>query len=221
MNKNHTGLTIVLDRSGSMSGIRSDMEGALQTLIDEQRATPGTLCVSLVQFDNEFESVFTALPAEQVRAIHIAPRGSTALLDAVAQTIDRTGQRLGTLVEADRPGTVLFVIVTDGEENASQQYHWADVQTRIKHQADTYQWQFIFLGSNIDAIATADRIGIARGDALEFNSHRAGVDHASKALSEGMRRKRAASAAGGHAAMAPAFLESDRTPPAKTKKKSK
>jgi hypothetical protein len=191
MNTSITDLTVILDRSGSMQAIRTAMEGALARLVADQAAAPGNLLVSLVRFDDQIEPVFTALPADQVRPIRISPRNTTALLDAAGLTIDSTGQRLAALAEHDRPGAVLIVIVTDGMENASTQFTWSDIQTKINHQRDAYHWQFVFLGSNIDAIATASRIGIAAGDALTFMSDSAGVNDAADAASRGLREKRA------------------------------
>lgn len=196
MNTSITDLTIVLDRSGSMQSIRSDMEGALARLLTDQAAAPGTLIVSLVRFDDQIEPVFTALPVSQVRPIRISPRNSTALLDAAGLTIDSTGQRLATLPEQDRPGTVIVVIVTDGMENASTRFGWKDIQTKINHQRDAYNWQFVFLGSNIDAVATASRIGISAGDALTFANDAGGVSDAASSASQGLRDKRAHFASG-------------------------
>lgn len=191
MNTFITDLSIVLDRSGSMQSIRSDMEGALARLLADQATAPGTLFVSLVRFDDQIEPVFTALPAIRVRPIHISPRNSTALLDAAGHTIGSIGQRLATLPEQDRPGAVIIVIVTDGMENASTRFGWNDIQVMIKHQREAYNWQFVFLGSNIDAIATASRIGIFAGDALTFASDTSGVSDAAAAASHGVREKRA------------------------------
>lgn len=207
MNAQLTDLTIILDRSGSMQSIRTDMEGALAKLLADQRAAPGELRVSLVRFDDVAETVFTALPVGQVRAIRISPRRCTALLDAIGQTIDATGQRLAAMPEVDRPGTVLIVIVTDGMENASKQFNWNDVHARITHQATAYQWQFVFLGANIDAIATAGQLGIAEHDALTFFADTQGTHDAVQSASAGIRRKRQRVAS---CALSPAFTDDDR-----------
>lgn len=202
-----TDLTIILDRSGSMQSIRADMEGALDALIADQRAAPGELRVSLVRFDDLAEHVFTALPADQVRRIRISPRGCTALLDAVGQTLDATGVRLSNTPEADRPGTVLIAIVTDGMENASTHFNWNDVHQRIVHQSTVYGWQFVFLGANIDAIATAGQLGIAQHDAMTFAFDAKGTQDAVRSASAGMRRKRGRCSSD---VVTPAFTADDR-----------
>jgi len=212
MNQQLTDFTIILDRSGSMQSIQADMEGALAALIAEQTALPGELRVSLVRFDDLVEPVFTALPAAEVRRIKIRPRGCTALLDAVGDTIDTTGQRLAAIPGPDRPGTVLIAIVTDGLENASQRFRWNEVHQRITHQSTAYGWQFVFLGTNIDAIATAGRIGIAHGDAMTFANDTQGTQDAVQATSAGIRRKRehVAFSLASAGTPVPAFTDKDR-----------
>lgn len=207
MNAQLTDLTIILDRSGSMQTIQADMEGALGALIADQRAAPGELRVSLVRFDDLAEHVFTALPANQVRRIRIDPRGCTALLDAVGQTIDATGARLSATPEPDRPGTVLIAIVTDGMENASKRFSWSDVHERIVHQSTVYGWQFVFLGANIDAIGTAAQLGIAQHDAMTFAFDKQGTQDAVQSASAGIRRKRSRVAFN---SIEPAFTDDDR-----------
>lgn len=192
MNTTLTDLTIVLDRSGSIASIRSDMEGGLNTLLRDQAGQPGTLVVSLFRFDNECERVFEAMPVDQVRPIVLQPRGSTALLDAIGVAIDTTGKRLAAMDEAARPGKVIVVIVTDGEENASRLLNWTQARERIVHQRDAYQWQFIFLGANIDAIGTASQLAIGAADAMTFTAKGEKVTAMAGSLSTGLSRKRAA-----------------------------
>lgn len=199
-----TDLTIVLDRSGSMESIRTDMEGAMASFLGEQRAAPGELIVSFTRFDSEIEHVFDALPIASVRPIALKPRNSTALLDAVGLTILRTGKRLAAMREADRPGKVIVVVVTDGMENASQRFTWEAVRAQIEHQKSTYAWQFIFLGANFDAVAAAANLGIDRGDALTFDVDPRKLKAAMSAMSRGVMSKRASVAA------APAFSQADR-----------
>ena len=160
MRSDLTDLTVVLDRSGSMSSCRDDAEGGLNEFIRKQREQPGTCLFSLVQFDTVYEFVHTAVPIQNVSKCTLEPRGSTALLDAVGRAIVETGERLRKIDEAQRPGLVVFVIVTDGQENSSVEFSKAKVEQMIEHQQNVYKWQFSFLGANQDAFAEAGAIGI-------------------------------------------------------------
>lgn len=201
-----TDLTILLDRSGSMASIRADMEGGLNALVKEQAAAPGRLVVSLFKFDDHCELAFSAIPGSDVRPIALEPRGSTALLDAIAQAIDMTGGRLAAMPEASRPGKVIVVIVTDGQENSSRHTTWPQAADRIVKQRDGFAWQFIFLGANMDAIATAGQLNIAVADAMTFRAAPMAVGAMSKSLSAGLSRKRASK----DMSQAAAFEASDR-----------
>jgi len=119
MNNNLTDITLVVDRSGSMEAIRADAEGGVNTFLTDQAAQPGEALVTLVQFDTHYEFVHRGVPVKQVPRYQLVPRGGTALLDAVGRAINETGERLSKMAEADRPGLVVFVVMTDGEENSS------------------------------------------------------------------------------------------------------
>lgn len=169
MNDNFTDISIVLDRSGSMSSVATDTIGGFNKFIEDQRKVPGQCRVSLIQFDNEYETVYDAKDVKDAPLLDTAtfvPRGNTALLDAIGRTVIATGARLSAMPEADRPGKILFVIITDGHENASHEYNKSAVFEMIKHQREAYNWQFVFIGANQDAIATASGIGIPQNAAL-------------------------------------------------------
>ncbi len=165
-------LVFVIDRSGSMTTIRNDMEGGFKTLIEDQRKVPGSCAVTLVQFDDQYEVVYTARAIDSVAPMSLEPRGSTALFDAIGRTINATGARLGTLAEHDRPSKVIFVVITDGQENASREYNHARVTEMIKHQRDKYAWDFVFLGADENAIGVATSMGI--NNAAQFMANAAG-----------------------------------------------
>lgn len=160
MRSDLTDITLVIDRSGSMEAIREDAEGGVNAFVREQAKQPGEALLTLVQFDTQYEFVHEGVPVQQVPAYRLAPRGRTALLDAVGRAINETGERLAKMAEADRPGLVIFVIVTDGEENASAEFSKAQIKAKIDHQQSQYKWQFTFLGANQDAFAEAGGMGI-------------------------------------------------------------
>jgi hypothetical protein len=188
-----TDLTVVLDRSGSMSQIQSDAEGGLNAFVAEQKKVPGECRFTLVQFDHEYEFVHKAVPIASVPHLELKPRGNTALLDAVGRAITETGERLAATPEADRPGLVVFVILTDGIENASCEFSRAKVKEMIEHQQTAYKWQFTYLGANQDAFGEAAGLGV-RGAAANFTNR--GTQEAFGAAHSNVARMRVASAGG-------------------------
>ena len=145
----YTHLTLVVDRSGSMSDIRDDAQGGIQELLREQFAETGKLTVTLVEFDDVANDVARMATSPFTYELH--PRGTTALLDTVGREIAQTGLDLGGLPEADRPGRVVFVVVTDGAENASTEYTLEKLRADIARQRDQFNWQFQFIGAGEDA----------------------------------------------------------------------
>jgi hypothetical protein len=181
-----TELAFILDRSSSMESIRSAAIAGFNAFLRDQQAAPGQTRLSLVFFDTEIESRLESIPvAEAVSLDHesYVPRGCTALLDAIGDTIDRLGQRLAALPEADRPDHVSIAILTDGEENSSTRFTWADVAKRIKHQTEKYAWEFLFLGASEDAIATAAKMNIQAANSSQFCADDAGQQAAMSSVS--------------------------------------
>ena len=130
-------ITVVLDRSGSMEAVADDTIGGFNHFVKDQREEAGSACLTLVQFDTEYEFVHRALPIAEVPRLTrqtFRPRGGTALLDALGRSINETGARLAAMPEAERPGRVVFVVLTDGEENSSREFHAAKVGQMIAHQ---------------------------------------------------------------------------------------
>jgi hypothetical protein len=168
MKSDLTDITLVVDRSGSMQKIREDAEGGINAFLQEQAKLPGDALMTLVQFDTEYEFLQRGLSIKQVPAYTLVPRGNTALLDAVGRAINETGERLAKMAEADRPGLVVFVIMTDGLENSSKEFTKAQVKQQIEEQQSKYNWQFTFLGANQDAFAEAGGIGIKYGGSAQY-----------------------------------------------------
>lgn len=167
MRQDLTDITVVTDRSGSMSTCKQEAENGLNHFIEEQKKQPGSALFSLVQFDTEYEFLYRGVPIESVARYRLIPRGMTALLDAVGRAVNETGARLREMAEADRPGLVIFVIVTDGQENSSHEFTKAQIKEMIEHQQKDYAWQFTFLGANQDAFAEAHSMGI-QGASVQF-----------------------------------------------------
>ena len=144
-NSNYTHLALVVDRSGSMADIKDDAQGGINTLIAEQFAEEGQLTVTLSEFDDHFNDVVRM--SGKPFAYKLSPRGSTALLDAVGKEITRTAQELDALPKALRPSKVLFVVVTDGQENASNEFTLKAVKDSIDTQRKDHGWTFQFIGA--------------------------------------------------------------------------
>jgi hypothetical protein len=180
---NSTEIIFVVDRSGSMQNIAADMKGGFDTFISKQKETPGDCRVTLTQFDDRYDVVYNARPLNEVAALELEPRGMTALLDAIGRTISETGNRLKNLKESARPSQVLFVIITDGAENASKEFSRDRVFNMITHQRDKYDWEFVFLGANQDAIATATQLGISATNSVTYDANAGGSQAIFKGLS--------------------------------------
>lgn len=194
MNTNLTDITLVVDRSGSMQEIQSDADGGINAFIQDQAKQPGEALLTLVQFDTEYEFIHRGMPIATVPPYQLHPRGGTALLDAVGRAVNETGERLAKMPEADRPGLVVVVVMTDGHENSSREFTKAQIKQMIEHQQQTYNWQFIFLGANQDAFAESGALGIAAAGAANYKPNM--IASAFVATGGNVRRMRQARRAG-------------------------
>jgi len=177
MNHDLIRIAIVLDRSGSMASIQEPTITGFNEFIGSLRAAPGNIMLKLVQFDDQYETVFD-LPLHQVPPLTFetfVPRGMTALLDAQGRTIVELGQELNHLPASERPGKVIVMTMTDGMENASQLYTDVQVAAMVEHQREVYKWQFLYLGANQDAIRVAAGIGIPQAGAITYFANRRAV----------------------------------------------
>ena len=186
MNKNLTEIIFILDRSGSMAGLESDTIGGFNGLIRKQKQAEGEAFVTTVLFNHNTEILHDRLPVADVPDMtdkDYAVRGCTALLDAVGESVARTDLIQKHVREEDRPAKTMVVITTDGLENASSRYTYADVKALIEAQK-AEGWEFVFLGANIDAAEEAQRIGIAPSRAVNFVSDEEGTALNFKALNK-------------------------------------
>lgn len=171
MKSGYTHITMVLDRSGSMRSRRTDTEGGFEQFMEAQRRGEGQATVTLVQFDDQYQTDYAFRDVRFLPTLVYEPRGSTALLDALGKTIVLAGEALAAMKESDRPEHVIFVVMTDGYENASEEYTKAQVKLMVTEQEKTYNWQFVFLGANMDAIAEGGSIGTQYGSTMTYSTH--------------------------------------------------
>ena len=172
MKKGLTELVFILDRSGSMSGLESDTIGGYNGLLEKQKQEGGEAVITTVLFDDHIELLHDRINLRGVAPItekEYFVRGSTALLDAIGKTISKIGNAQKHTAEEERAERVLFVITTDGMENASREYSLKLVREMIERQKTRYGWEFLFLGANIDAAETAESFGIHRDMAVNYN----------------------------------------------------
>lgn len=186
--RNATDITVVLDRSGSMGIVQNDTKGGFDAFVQEQAKSPVEAVLTLVQFDTIYEFVHESKPIKNVPPLDFQPRGATALLDALGRAITETGKRLKDMDEAKRPERVVFVIITDGEENSSHEYKREQILDMIKHQREAYKWEFVFLGANQDSFAQAGSIGIPINTTMNYGQNKAGVKGMFAATALNLRR---------------------------------
>ena len=195
MKDNLTELVFILDRSGSMGGLESDTIGGFNTMLAKQQAEPGECRITTVLFDNQYETLHDRIDIKAVSAIterEYFVRGQTALLDAVGRTINKIGGVQKNTSEDYRAEKVLFVITTDGMENASREFNYDTIKSMIERQKSKYGWEFIFLGANIDAVEVAGRFGIAHNRAQNFHNDSEGIALNYNVVSETVAAFRAA-----------------------------
>lgn len=172
MKKNLTEIVFILDRSGSMSGLEADTIGGFNSMIAKQKKAEGDALISTVLFDSTSEVLHDRVDVQRVRQMtnrDYEVGGCTALLDAIGGAIHHIGNIHKYARPEDVPEHTLFVITTDGMENASRRYSAQRVKEMIQHQKEKYGWEFLFLGANIDAVETAGHLGIAPDRAVNYH----------------------------------------------------
>lgn len=178
MNKNLTELVFILDKSGSMSGLEGDTIGGFNSMLDKQKKEAGDAYITTVLFDHDYELLHDRADIRKVNCIsekEYFVGGTTALLDAMGKTINYIGKKIGDTDEAEHPGKVIFVIITDGMENSSREFSAKKIKQMVEHQKTKYSWEFVFLGANIDAVKTAEDMGIDQDRASNFCADSQGI----------------------------------------------
>lgn len=194
MKTNKTELVFILDKSGSMAGLEADTIGGFNTMLKKQQCEPGEAVVTTVLFDDAYELLHDRIAIRGVQPItdkEYFVGGCTALLDAMGRVISKIVSVQRHTGEEARADKVMFVITTDGQENASREYSFEQIKRMVETQKREYGWEFIFLGANIDAIATAARFGISADRAANYHADGAGTRLNYEAVSDAISQMRA------------------------------
>lgn len=199
---NYTAIAVLMDRSGSMSGIAREAEGALRGFIEDQAKQAGRCTIRLSEFDSEYTTVYASTPIAEAPDYTLNPRGATALLDAIGRLVVEFGEELAALPEAERPGNAVVVVQTDGMENQSREWTHERVSDLISQQREQYGWEFVFLGANQDAIKTGGRMGFAANSSMTYAASGVGTQNAMASVSSYVTQTRSGGAA--------SFSEADR-----------
>lgn len=186
MKANLSEIVYIVDRSGSMYSLTSDVIGGINRFIDEQRSVEGEANFTLVLFDDEVTHIHDRVNIKDVP--HLTDEtymvgGSTAMNDAIGLTVKKLGVALAEMDESERPSKVIVCIMTDGQENASREYSTAAIKAMIDHQTEKYAWEFVFMAANIDVDEVSDQIGIRSANRYAFAATSRGVDMACNSLS--------------------------------------
>ena len=193
MKKDLVEMVFIIDRSGSMSGLEKDTIGGFNSMIEKQKETPGEALVTTVLFDDQYEVLHNRKPINEVPMLskeQYYVRGSTALLDAIGKSLVNLIDVYRKLKNDEKPEKTIFVITTDGMENASHEFSSDQVKKMIEKQKEKYQWEFIFLGANIDAIKTARDFGISHDRVANYHSDEKGTELNYDVISETVREFR-------------------------------
>lgn len=194
---NYTHISIVMDRSGSMSNIARDMEGGLKKFIADQQQVEGDATITLARFDDTYELIYDFVPLAQATEFVLSPRGSTALLDAMGRTMETVRSRVHAMDDDARPSKVIFIFVTDGGENASRTYNRQGIFEMISDLRNAENdvnrpdengtvWEFVFLGANQDAIAEGGHYGIRASASMTYDASAAGSANMFESLNRNM-----------------------------------
>ncbi len=195
MKKGLTELVFILDRSGSMSGLEKDTIGGYNALLEKQKNEPGEAIITTVLFDDHYELLHDRISLKGIRPITAKEyfvRGSTALLDAIGRTISKIENAQKHTAEEERAEKVMFVITTDGMENASREYNFGKVKAMVEMQKEKEGWEFLFIGANMDALEVASQFGFEADRVANYHADRQGTEVVYDAISNAVCSMRAA-----------------------------
>lgn len=191
--ENFTSINVVIDRSGSMGDLVSDTIGGFNKFLADQKTVPGTAALSLCTFSTDYTLLHDFKDLNEVSNLDeytYRTGGGTALLDALGTLIDETGKKLAAMQEEERPCKVIFLVITDGQENSSRKYTKTKIKEMISHQEEVYNWSFIFMGANMDAVGEGSTIGIRAQNAINYSSTSVGTSKLYGTVSNSLRRAR-------------------------------
>lgn len=194
---NFTSINIVLDRSGSMTKLTAETLAGFNKFLADQKAVDGEAVMTLATFSSDYTLVHDFCKLGSVAELTLdtyKTGGYTALLDALGRTIDATGVKLATMAEEDRPSKVIFVVITDGQENFSREFNRSQVFEKITHQREKYGWEFVFLGANQDAIQEGMKLGVSMQNAFTYSADVAGTQAIYNSVSSNMTTYRGGAA---------------------------
>lgn len=213
MKKNYSHIAVILDRSGSMASCQADTIGGFNTFLSAQKALGGEATITMIKFDNEYDimcEMVSINDAVELSNENYVPRGGTALLDAIGRTINRVEHALNEKTEAEKPEKVIFVIITDGEENKSHEFTRDQVMKIINRHREEMKWEFIFIGANQDAIQAGNSMGVRAASSLSYNASAQGTRAMYTSLTRGMNSYRSLDADDVQGAQYCFFSEADR-----------
>lgn len=211
--ENFTSITVIADASGSMAGLTTDTIGGFNKFLADQQALPGEAVFSLCIFNHDYRLVHDCVKLAGVPALDskvYSPSGNTALYDAVGTTIESVGAKLAAMPEEERPSKVIFLIITDGQENSSHRFTQSQIKSMITHQREKYSWEFVFMGANIDAVKEGSSIGVAAYNSVSYNATKGGTHQLYSSVSNNMSSLR--SRVGAASAQADFFGLTGQTP---------
>jgi uncharacterized protein YegL len=195
MKADYTHILYLLDMSGSMARVASDVISGFNNFISKQKALSGECTLSLIQFDNKYQTDYNFAPMASVSKLKFEPRGMTALYDAIGKAITDTGKVLNDMPVFARPEKILVIVHTDGEENASKEFNKERIGEMIKHQEDKYNWKFSFIGTNFDVMGEGASLHIKAGNTRAYKNDSQGINVMYASLSNAVSNCRSVSAA--------------------------
>ncbi|HEY5268568.1 MAG TPA: vWA domain-containing protein [Candidatus Saccharimonadales bacterium] len=192
--ENFTSINVIIDASGSMQHLAADTIGSFNSFLKEQKEGPGEAAFSLCTFSTDYRLQHDFVKIAGVPNLDskaYAPSGGTALLDAMGTAIDSLGTKLSALPEEERPSKVIFLIITDGHENSSKHYKLPKIKAMVEHQKDTYNWEFVFMGANMDAITAGESMGVTASNSINYAATKGGTHKLYDSVSRSMTSYRA------------------------------